>query len=200
VNLAALLSNAVMANLLSGLLGGLIGAAIMAVIPFVVQRREWARRDAEMDQECLRLAQTEKEAELLKKIGAIRALAIESFTNAISFLIFAQTAESVDPQTSAIVFSRRQFEGTLPSMSQWLDSAHFEQTVIAYMEGFVYEQWVKSRGPLRLSPERIKRAKDLSQMFEIIFRTLARDDIFSKDARNSFEVAFNVLKQSSLRS
>ena len=84
----------------------------------------------------------------------------------------------------------------MPLLSQWLQSGLFEMTVIAYEQAFVYEQFLKAPFRLPLTPESIKRAAELSQAFEIVFRSLGQsEEGFSQSAHASLERTLNVLKQ-----
>ena len=158
--------------------------------------REWQRRDAERERERLERAESEKAAEAQKRAAVIRALAIEAFTNAIGFLTFAEEVRIISRRAPAPSISKRQFEEVVPFLSQWLQSGHFEMTVIAYMRAFVFEQQLGVPAPVPPPlPETIERAKGLSMAFEIVFRTLAQSkDGFSPSAVESLDRALNVLK------
>ena len=185
-----------LANLLSGLLGGLIGAAITAVAALVIQNREWQRHDAERERERFERAESERAAEAQKRVAVIRALAIEAFTNAIGFLTFAEEVQHISQRAPAPSVSKHQFEEVVPFLSQWLQSGHFEMTVVTYMRALVFEHQL--RVPVSVPPalpETIGRAKQLSERFEIVFRTLAQSkDGFSPSTVESLERALNVLK------
>jgi hypothetical protein len=207
MNLADLLTSASTANLLSGLVGVLVGATIGAVVPFFVQRREWIQRNAEMarewqrrdeerERERLERAESGKAAEVQRRVAAIRALAIEAFTNAIGFLTFAEEVRTISRRAPAPSVSRHQFEQVVSFQSQWLESGHFQTVVVTYMQALVFEQQLGVPAPIPPPlPETIERARALSMAFEIIFRTLAQSkDGFSPSAVESLERALNVLK------
>jgi hypothetical protein len=191
-----------MGSLLSTLVGAAIGSVLGYVAQFVLQRSEWQRRDREREQERRdRDAERDRErrdreatdSRQREELGdaAVRALAVEALWNSIKLSTIARFDDADDRRPPRIEVEREQFDHSMVLALQRLQGNFAQQTFSTYLAAFGLQQFREARSAFHMAEAERKRIANVSQSFEIVFRSLG-NRVFSKEEMRELEMVRNV--------
>jgi hypothetical protein len=158
---------------------------------FKLQQQEWQRRDGERAQERAEHEQREKEERLENDRIAIRAVAIEGLFNSINLLGLAKIR--LAPPDGSVIVSRKSYEGSMESLIRAADPGSVQRLTNLYASAIVFELSMPEKPGMVMTDSDVRRARELSQQFEVMFRTFGQMAFFKGDL-DTFEMTLSVAK------
>jgi hypothetical protein len=180
-------------SLIGAVVGGLfvLGATWLALRgQFKLQQQEWQRRDREREDDLARREKLQTEEHDRTQTAAIQALALEAFSNSMALLDFTRTSKLGSSVVAEL--TRSQYEASLPIIVRRLSETELEQVVTVYASAIRFDLTRKAKaknprgGAWVVEKQEIDEALNLSQLFMVVFRLLAKD-VFSRQQRDVFE-------------
>jgi hypothetical protein len=156
-----------------------------------LQHQEWERRDAERNQERAG-EQRERDERTQSDTTAIRAVAIEALFNCVNLLGFIKLGRNVpDPR---LLVSRECYDRALESLMRAAEPGNVQLLTNVHASARVFQFSIIDRtAGLALDETARKKAQELSQSFEIMFRMFGQK-YFSPPNMQTLETTLNVAK------
>jgi hypothetical protein len=157
------------------------------------KKDEWDRRDLERKQERTDLEMREQHERQRADIAAVRTVAIEALNNSIRLISFLESGKSAPGSAiSDPIVLRTEFDRSMFSLIRFLDPIYAQQLTDVHLSAAAYEIRMGDRKfGMGLSESDCTRARQLSESFAIMFRTLGQN-VFSKEELAGFEQTLRV--------
>src|SRR5579863_606842 len=145
-----------------------------------LQHQEWERRDAERNHERADRENRQRDERTQSDTAAIRSVAIEALFNCVNLLGFIKSGRNLpDPR---ILVSRDHYDRALESLVRFAEPGNVQLLTNVHASARVFQFSIADRtAGLALDATARKRAQELSQSFEIMFRIFGQKSFSQRD-------------------